>query len=209
MIKIILIVIGCWFVVSCATHQRHSSNQVLSQPVEQLLVQLYDYPNSDFKQVTARFTTPKSKELVIRVLSSLEHTSQWLEEVASIETLVMVSHSEFVLRTVLNSPWPFKQRELISCVTTNFEPQVTTINIESCSDRLALNEQFVRITDLKSRWVITATSKSSVVVNYQTWLDPAGAVPAFFFNLQLEKTTVKSLNRLQKVIEQASLDQYY
>lgn len=174
-----------------------------------LQVELDSYPNSDFKQVTARFSAPKSKELVFRVLSSLEHTSQWLEEVDSIDTILMISHHEFVLKTVLNSPWPFKQRELISCVTTKFEPQRTTINIESCSDRLALNEQYVRITNLKSQWVITATSQSSVEVNYQVWLDPEGAVPAFFFNQQLEKATNQSLQKLQKLIKEMTLDNFY
>jgi len=174
----------------------------------QLQVYLSTYPSSDFKQVNAMFNTNKSKELVFRVLSSLEQTTQWLEEIEQIETLSIYSNSEFLLRTLINSPWPFKQRELISCVTTSFEDTVTIIDVTSCSQRWPLSDKYVRVSEVASRWVITATSDSTAQVSYQTWLDPQGLVPAFFFNQQLKNSTEKALKKLQKIITTATLDQY-
>jgi len=173
-----------------------------------LQVYLSTYPNSDFKQVNATFNTNKSKEVVFRVLSSLEKTTQWLEEIEQIEALSIYSNSQFLLRTLINSPWPFKQRELISCVKTSFEDTVTIIDVTSCSERWPLSNNYVRVSEVASRWVITATSNSTSQVNYQTWLDPQGLVPAFFFNQQLKKSTEKSLKKLQKIIATATLDQF-
>ncbi|NRA53591.1 MAG: hypothetical protein HRU23_05555 [Gammaproteobacteria bacterium] len=173
-----------------------------------LEVYLTPYLNSEFKQVNATFTTNKSKELVFRVLASLELTTQWLEEIEKIETLTIYNHSQFLLRTLINSPWPFKPRELVSCVNTSFEPNVTTIEVTSCSERWPLTDKYVRVSDVTSRWVITATSESASKVSYQTWLDPKGLVPVFFFNQQLKKSTEQSLTKLQKIIVSATLEQF-
>jgi len=173
-----------------------------------LQVYLTPYLNSEFKQVNATFTTNKSKELVFRVLASLELTTQWLEEIEKIETVTIYNNSQFLLRTLINSPWPFKPRELVSCVNTSFEPKVTVIEVTSCSERWPLTDKYVRVTEVSSRWVITATSESSARVSYQTWLDPQGLVPAFFFNQQLKTSTNKSLTKLQKIIASATLEQF-
>jgi hypothetical protein len=173
-----------------------------------LQVQLEHYPNNDFKRVTAHFSANKSKELVFRVLSSLEQTAQWFQEIDSIKTLTIYSNNHFLLRTVINSPWPFKQRELITCVTTSSKPTVTTIDVVSCSERWPLDNQYVRVNEVSSHWEITATSVATADISYQTWLDPQGYVPAFLFNQELKKSTEKSLARLQNIIASASLQQY-
>jgi len=166
-----------------------------------LRVLLHSRPNSDFKQVTARFTTKQSKETVFRVISDLAKTRLWIPEISSITPLKVYSNNHFILRTVLNSPWPFMQRELITCVATQFNPNTTIIEITSCSDRHPLDRQLVRVSQVQSRWTIKQVNQQDVEVNYQTWLDPQGLVPAFFFNNALKNSTTASFKRLQQLIE--------
>lgn len=171
-------------------------------------VELTRYKQSDFKQVEATFFTEKSKQLVFRVLSNVEKTSQWLDRVESVEVLNAYNNHQYLLRTIINSPWPFKDRELITCVNTFFDENITTINIFSCSDRVPKNDLFVRILQVESSWTIKRVSASLVEVNYKAWLDPEGYVPGFIFNRELIKNTNTDLKKLYLIINNASLQQY-
>ncbi len=174
-----------------------------------LQVKLSQYQQSDFKQVEATFSTGKSKELVFRVISDIEQTPQWLDRLDSLEILTSYNHHQYLLRTIIASPWPFKDRELITCVNTDFNKTETTIKVFSCSDRVPVDEQYVRILDVRSSWTITETSSSMVEINYKAWLDPSGNVPVFIFNSALIDNAKISLKQLQIIIENASLAQYW
>lgn len=192
--------------VSCASQPKQL--QQAQQLSAQIQVKLNHYQQSDFKQVEATFYTHQSKALVFRVLSDIKQTSQWIEKLESIEVLSVYNNSQYLLRTTINSPWPFQNRELITCVDTFFADKVTTINIYSCHERVTINDQYLRLTHAQSSWRLTEATDSRVEINYKTWIDPAGYVPAFIFNHELIKNTKIDLKKLQSIIENASLTQY-
>jgi len=171
-------------------------------------LKLRQFKDSNFKQVEATFFTHQSKELVFRVLSNIEQTSQWLERVESLEVLTVYNNQQYLLRTIINSPWPFKNRELITCVNTVFEEKVTAINISSCGDRVPENDQYVRLSQVESSWRIKKITSSLVEINYKTWIDPSGNVPAFIFNSELINSTESDLIKLQTIIDNASMEQF-
>jgi hypothetical protein len=170
--------------------------------------QLTQFKDSDFKQVEATFFTHQSKELVFRVLSDIEQTSQWLDRVENLEVIAAYNNQQYLLRTIIDSPWPFKKRELITCVNTSFEENITTINIASCSERVPVNDLYLRLLEVQSSWRIKKISNTLVEVNYKTWINPAGNVPAFIFNSELIDSTKIDINRLQNIIDNSSLSDY-
>lgn len=176
--------------------------------ITSLQVKLSQYKQSAFKQVEANFMTQKSKALVFRVLSDVDKTPQWLDRVENLQVLKVYNNHQYLLRTVIDSPWPFKNRELITCVDTYFNDSVTTIKIFSCSDRVPIDKQYVRVLQVESSWIISEISDSLVEINYKTWLDPSGNVPAFIFNSELNNSSKVSLKKLKIIIENALLTQY-
>lgn len=176
--------------------------------INTLQVKLNQYKHSAFNQVEATFFSKKSKQLVFRVLSDVEQIPQWLDRVGSLEVLTVYNNNQYLLRSIIDSPWPFKNRELITCVNTYFNETVTTIQIFSCSDRVPVSEQYFRLLHVESSWTITEISDSLVEINYKTWLDPSGNVPAFIFNSALINNAKISLGKLKIIIENASLQQY-
>ena len=188
----------------CASVKKQKQNSL-----ENIQVRLNEYNESDFKQVEVTFFTHQSKELVFRVLSDIEHTSQWLSRLNRLEVLDVYNNQEYLLRTIISSPWPFKDRELITCVETSFNKLFTSIHISSCSDRVTINDEFQRISNVESHWVITKVSDTLVKVNYKAWLDPTGNVPSFIFNRELINNTKVDFKKLQLVIDSTSLDQFY
>ncbi len=203
-----LLLVSVSLFMGCATISPAPKAVIEPKSMTSLQVSLNAYPQSSFKQVQAKFFTRQSKELVFRVLSDVAKTPQWLSPVASVEMVTMYNNRQFLLRTVLDSPWPFKQREIVSCVNSTFAETRISIKIESCSDRLPLADKFVRLTQLKSSWNIRTISEYLVEINYKTWLDPSGNVPAFIFNNELIGTSTTALKKLQEIIKKAKLDDY-
>jgi len=176
--------------------------------ISSLEVSLSQYQQSEFKQVNATFSTSQSKELVFRVLSTISQSKQWLQKVNHLEVLEVYNNHQYLLRTVINSPWPFKKRELITCVDTEFTENITSIYLSACSERMPVNELYVRLINATSSWTITQKNDALVEVAYKAWIDPAGHVPAFIFNRELMAATKSDLEKLQGMIENATLNQY-
>ena len=171
-------------------------------------VKLTQYEQSAFKQVEASFLTSKSKELVFRVLSDIEQTPEWLERVDSLEVLDIYNNQAYLLRTIIAMPWPFKDRELITCVNTTFKEMMTTIDIYSCSERVPESGRYLRLPQVVSSWVIKKVSDGLVEVKYKTWLDPNGNIPAFIFNSELNDSTKIDFKKLQAIIENTSINDF-
>jgi len=189
---------GCSFMKSKESDNFKSSIQV----------ELTRYQQSAFKQVEASFLTSKSKELVFRVLSDIEQTPEWLQRVNRLEVLDIYNNQAYLLRTIIDMPWPFKDREIISCVDTGFQEMLTTIDIYSCSDRVPENEQYLRLPDVVSSWKIKEIDQETVEIKYKTWVDPNGNIPAFIFNNELINSTKIDFKKLQAIIEQTSIKSF-
>lgn len=175
----------------------------------QPVITLTKHETSEFSQVNASFYASKNKSDVFRVISNLSLSPQWFDRLKSIDTLIFQDNNNFVLRSVISSPWPFTDRELITCVNTQFLEIQTIITITNCSEKAPDTSNLVRVKHANSLWTITpippnpklVSSKDLTKINYQAWLDPNGYVPAFFFNQSLESSSLKSLTALKKLIE--------
>ena len=189
---------GCMLIKQKEPHNFKSNVQV----------ELTQYEQSPFKQVEVSFLTAKSKELVFRVLSDIDQTPEWLQRVNRLEVLDIYNNQAYLLRTIIDMPWPFKNREIISCVDTGFQEMITTIDIYSCSDRVPENEQYLRLPDVVSSWRIKEIKQETVEINYKTWLDPGGNIPAFIFNHELIGSTKIDFKKLQTIIEHTSIKSF-
>lgn len=205
-LKLCFVLVVTVLLCSCLTvkqDQKTSSSETSAAEFR-----LNTFKDSKFKQVEATFYTHQSKELVFRVLSDIDQTSQWLERVDSIEVVTSYNNQHYLLKTIIDSPWPFKKREIITCVKTSFEESSTTISIVSCSDRVPVNDRYLRLLNGESSWEITKLSNTLVKINYKTWIDPAGNVPAFIFNSELIDSTKIDFEKLKTIIDNASLSDY-
>jgi len=189
------------FSLSHCVNTPHSNPQHTKIPATH--ISLVNVEDSDFHQINATFQVKSDRATAFKVISNLSATKDWLPEVVSIQTLEIYDFNNFLLRTVLDSPWPFKQRETITCVSTTFEQHTTAIDIKSCPKRYPVNKNYVRVEHLKSSWRIKQLDNNNVEIDYQTWLDPTGYVPAYFFNQQLLTRTTRSLKKLQTLINDA------
>jgi len=177
-------------------------------PVNDLKLTLKNHPDSAFQQLESSFSARQSLQLTYLVISNIALTPQWFDGLTSIEVLKQTNNKQFLLRSIIDSPWPFKPRELITCVNTAFSKSAIDIKINSCSEKHPVSGEYVRVERATAHWTITQTAVNAVKVDYQAWLDPQGKVPAFFFNSKLLSSSAKSLQKLQYLIHQAQKEDY-
>jgi len=177
-------------------------------PVNDLKLTLKNHPDSAFQQLKSSFSVSQPLQLTYLVIANIALTPQWFDGLTSIELLKQTSNKQFLLRSVIASPWPFKPRELITCVNTAFSKSAIDIKINSCSKKYPVSGEYVRVERANAHWTITQTTTNTVRVDYQAWLDPQGNVPAFFFNSKLLNSSAKSLQKLQHLIHQAQKEDY-
>lgn len=197
-----LLLSGC-----VSTDNKQKTNRVHNQQ-DNALLQLKQYQDSDFNEVEVSFYSQQSRALIFRVLTDIDKTPLWFKRVQKLEVLEVYNNQSFLLRTIISTPWPFKDRELISCVNTVFAETSTTINIHACSERVKQSDKFLRLTQMQSSWQLTQIDDQLVKVNYKIWLDPQGHVPAFIYNRELKANTLTDMKKLQTVINQASIQDY-
>lgn len=172
-------------------------------------ITLTKHAGSKFSQVNSSFYVSKSKSDAFRTISDLSVSTQWFDRLKDIDTLAFEDNNNFVLRSIISSPWPFQNRELITCVNTLFLDIKTIITIKNCPNQHPETKELMRIKKADSLWVImpvvdfkkSSPDEALTKISYQAWLEPNGNVPAFFFNQSLKTSSLKSLKKLKKLIE--------
>jgi hypothetical protein len=171
-------------------------------------IRLSTIKESNFKQVEAVFSSDKSKQQVFLVLSNLQQTPQWFDKLMSIKTLVKYNNKQFLTRSIINSPWPIRNRELITCVNTQFSKNETRIDILACPTKAEHTKQLVTVTKARSSWVIKQLPSGLTQIFYKAWLEPGGFIPATLFNHQLISSTKRTIRQLQKTLAQTEHNNY-
>jgi hypothetical protein len=205
-VRYFLILVTSLMLTACSLFKTIPANPY--HPVNDLKLTLKNHPNSTFQQLESSFSVSQPLQLTYLVIADIALTPQWFDGLTSIELLKQISNKQFLLRSIIASPWPFKPRELITCVSTAFSKNVIDIKINSCSEKHPITSEYVRVVRANAHWTITQTATNEVKVNYQAWLDPQGNVPAFLFNSKLLSSSAKSLQKLQHLIHQAQKEDY-
>ncbi|NQZ33629.1 MAG: hypothetical protein HRU06_20360 [Oceanospirillaceae bacterium] len=203
----IYLLIICLFLSGCSSLTKRTPSGI-KDPSDKLVISFAKHLDSPYQEVRAQFTSTQPKQLVYRVISDLALTTQWFQDLQSIETVAFETNNNYVLRSIINSPWPFKDREIITCVTTHFSSAMLSVDIKACPNKTAIDNQFVRVKQAQSQWQIKQLDNALVEVRYTAWINPEGSVPAFIFNQKLATSSQISLIKLQRLIANAKAEDY-
>lgn len=133
-------------------------------------------------------------------LSTTARIPDWMAYVEGVTVVDYIDHNNYVIKVRLDLPWPLRNRELVACVETSFPDSETVINMRNCPDRVPADST-IRVKGLEAQWRLHAMSRELTRVEYSTWVDLGGLVPATGFNLLLKNTTQSSLQKLRNLMQ--------
>lgn len=179
-----------------------------TQPLQEFSVSTKPHPGSAFNIATADFQVRKSRHETMMFLSDTRRIPQWMAYVEQVTLVDYIDHNNFVIRAELDLPWPVQNRELIACVTTRFEQELSVIDMHHCPDRVP-SSKTLPIKGLNAQWRLHSEPGGHTRISYSTWIDLGGLIPAFGFNLLLPQTTRNSLEQLRQLIHASGTNHAY
>ncbi|WP_372760396.1 START domain-containing protein [Pseudoalteromonas sp.] len=136
----------------------------------------------------------------LALLSDTQVAPQWIENVAKIALIKMLSPSENLVYSYFDLPWPAIDRDAVtySCYQ-QLSAQQSKLMIASRPQQLPVNKGVIRINTLQAHWLLTAQGDDLIIV-YQVYVLPGGDLPNWLNNKVGLKSTYKTLLNLRRIL---------
>jgi hypothetical protein len=171
---------------------------------ENTRVQLYTREHAsglfEIKATTDVKTTPSA---FINLLMDTAAGPDWIDNAVSVEVLSSPKPDVMIVRTLLNAPWPLKNRDMITQSITTHEKQsgVLSLVISDKSDYAPQSKGRVRMKNVMGEWTLKP-SEIGTQITYQGTGEAGGLIPTWLSNKTLINSTFKSFENMRlKVVE--------
>lgn len=163
-------------------------------------IQLYtkESQTGPLKQVKVVTTVQGSLSSLVSFLSDHSAFPEWMDKVAKVEKLKDISEQESITYTVVDAPWPERDRDsvLYSRWEQNPETLVVTKKVFSEPQYLNKDDSMIRSPNFEAEWVLTPKAGGMVEVAYTSDFNPGGEVQGWLldmFTYEMPYNTMKNL----------------
>jgi hypothetical protein len=168
-------------------------------------VKVYSYkaPGSYRKQVRGVIRAKYTQSQIVAALMldnhSLANCKEWIPvciDVKTIEPYSAKAQGDTVLYTLELMPPVFTNREYLIKSRSQQDPKtkVVTVDIQSATNKIPLNDCCVRISHIHNRWQITPVGKGEVEIQLTQDFTMGGFFPDSLLNLGVAEETYKLLH---------------
>jgi len=163
--------------------------------------------DSDFKEFKATTHIKSQLSPFIILLNSADLACEWMHNCIEFKFIDDKSATEKTSYSINNAPWPVTDRDLViySKTTQDKDSYTVTIALSSAFDKVAIDDDYVRVKDLQGKWQFTPMDNGIVEVTYQLFLDPAGSIPSMIAATTVVDTPYYTLLNLRKIITKPEL----
>lgn len=117
---------------------------------------------------------------------------------------------EYVVRQVINTPWPLLKREMI--VRTGLEPagdNAVAVTMTSEPDYLPPNPDYYRVRHARGVWIFSPIDHGRVHISFVMHVDPGKDVPSPVSNTAMFEVPFYSLQNMRSLIADCSYNPPY
>ena len=134
----------------------------------------------------------------------MENYKRWVHQLAELTVIDKPDPTEYIIRQVINTPWPLQQREVI--MRSRLEgvgENGVALSMQSEPDYLPLHAQCHRVRHAQGMWVFTPNGHGVVQVMFIMHLDPGPDVPPPVSNAGLFEVPFYTLKNLKALLDDA------
>ncbi len=153
-----------------------------------------------FRGVTdIRTTMQKAQNLV----GNVKNVEWWDKNVKEIRILAFEPEKMSRYYLVYDAPWPVSDRDLCveAHITTDPVTGIRTVSAHPLPDLVPPKHGAVRIRDYWQQWVIEPRSNGILHVVLEGYVDPAGSVPDWIYNMVITETPLKVMRGVKERLE--------
>jgi hypothetical protein len=159
--------------------------------------------DSDIKELRITTTMNASIDDFVDALSDADSYKEWVYKCESSKLVQKISDSELYYHVETDFPFPLSDRDLVVHTKQRFDETGVFYSDSFAISGIRPEEKgVVRIDLFESHWKVTAQNDKSIIIDYNSKVDPAGNIPLWVVNLGLTVGPVKSLERFTQFVEE-------
>ena len=124
------------------------------------------------------------------------NSHKWMYKLESSNILDKKNDTLFYVQFTMEMGWPLKKRDLVSDVKIVKNEDFISISLESTPDYIKSSDDFIRIDDSKSKWVLSKIDKEKTKVSLQSYAVIEG-IPSFIVDMFIIEGPLFSLTNLK------------
>lgn len=144
-----------------------------------------------------------SLDKVYAMIGNIENVDWWDEDIRDLKILSHKKNCFVHYYLVYDVPWPLADRDLCvqAHITTDDEKGQRIVYTEPLLDVIPEKPNLIRIKKYWQRWTIQDIGNGVVHITLEGFVDPAGSVPAWLYNMVLTETPLKIIRGIKKRVE--------
>lgn len=145
-------------------------------------------------------------EVSLKKLVSLFHDfpsyDRWVHQLFEMQVLERSESLEYVVRQVINTPWPMPKREMILRTELHTsESGAIALTMEGVPDYLPAKPGLHRVRETTGVWIILPAGNGRVHVTFVMHMNPGDDVPPALSNTALFEVPFYSLQRMRALAQ--------
>ena len=144
-----------------------------------------------------------SMEKVSSLLGNVKNHDWWDENLKEIKILAYDKDKYFQYYLVYHVPWPFTDRDLCVEAKVTNDPLTgqRTIAATPLSNLVPEKPGLIRIQKYWQKWTIQPMENGVIHLTLEGFVDPAGNVPSWLYNMVIVETPLKVMRRVKKFVQ--------
>ena len=160
-------------------------------------------PGKPLKSFKAVADLHAPKEMVYNLIGNVKNLDWWDKNLKEIKVLYYEKDSRSQYYLVYDAPWPVTDRDLCVDATISTDPVtgIRTVHATPLVGVVPERPDLIRIKDYWQSWVLEPTGKDVVHCVLEGYVDPAGSVPDWIYNMVITETPLKIIRGIKHKLE--------
>ena len=139
-------------------------------------------------------------EKVSAMIGNVTNFEWWGENIREIKVLFYEKDKHIQYYLIYDVPWPFTDRDLVADVQITTDPSTgfRTIYSRPLLNVIPNKPDLIRVTNYWQRWTIQPSNNGVIHLTLEGFIDPAGSVPSWLYNMIVIETPLKLMREVQK-----------
>jgi len=140
---------------------------------------------------------------VCNLIGNVKNVDWWDKNLREINVLSYEEDKNIKYYLVYDVPWPFTDRDLCVEAKITTDPVTGQRVVYSVPLLNVIPEKpdLIRIKNYWQKWIIQPMNKGNIYVILEGFVDPAGSVPAWLYNMVITETPLKIIRGIKGRVE--------
>jgi hypothetical protein len=182
-----------------------AENWVLEKKNSGIAVYLREVPGSHLKEYRGiTYLKDTTLESIEKLFEDTDSYTRWMHNCIEAKLLKMINENERYTYIVIDSPWPVKDRDVItySKVVLRSKTRGMKIAISGRPKYVPERSDCIRIQKMKGYWLFQPHPDGTIKVTYQIHSEPGGHLPDWLANATVVDIPYNTLLKLKTVIKE-------